>query len=44
MTERWCFTCDHELKQDIDGNWVHVYPDDEEDCPCTEDGLECEPR
>ena len=47
MTDIWCFTCGHEIRQEaISGNWVHVdYDDvDERICPCAEDGMECEPR
>ena len=45
MTDIWCFTCDHEIKLNINGRYGHLNSDDAENgCVCTEEGLECEPR
>lgn len=43
MTDRWCFTCDHEIRQTWTG-WVHDDEGDEDGCVCIGDGLKCEPR
>jgi hypothetical protein len=42
MTDVWCFTCSHEIRQTLDG-WEHIDKDDADRCACTEDGLKCEP-
>ena len=46
MTDSWCFTCDHEIRQDINGTgtWVHLHEDDETRCICLEDEIPCDPR
>jgi hypothetical protein len=41
-TDKWCFTCSHEIKQTWDG-WEHNDEDDAEGCMCIEDGEKCEP-
>lgn len=47
MTDVWCFTCSHEIRQELGGNWVHVDDDDIHpkgtSCVCVLDGLECQP-
>jgi hypothetical protein len=44
MTDVWCFDCRHELKRElITGRYVHLDPDDEAGCTCTDDGEECQP-
>lgn len=45
MTDIWCFTCDHELRREtLTGRLVHLHEDEAENCVCTDDGMECEPR
>ena len=44
MTDIWCFTCSHEIRQGvISGWWVHVDDDDADSCPCADDREECQP-
>ena len=42
MTDIWCFTCSHELRQGITG-FTHLDRDDTAGCPCVKDGEECHP-
>jgi hypothetical protein len=43
MTDIWCFTCSHELRQELMGGYVHLDRDDLDGCICDEDELECAP-
>ena len=44
MTDVWCFTCNHEIREVWPGEkWKHANGDDYPDCPCVIDGLECQP-
>jgi len=43
MTDVWCFTCSHEIRQTIDGTWEHVDQDELRHCACAEIGEDCEP-
>lgn len=43
MTDIWCFTCSHEVRRDLEGNYVHLDEDDLDGCVCAADGLECQP-
>jgi hypothetical protein len=44
MTDIWCFTCSHELRRPAgDVAWQHIDADDLLNCPCADDGEECEP-
>ncbi len=43
MTDVWCFTCSHELKQTFGESFLHLDPDDEPGCPCIADEEECGP-
>jgi hypothetical protein len=42
MTDTWCFTCDHEIRETLDG-WKHVDADDTDGCVCVEEELRCQP-
>ena len=42
MSDVWCFTCNHEIRETIDG-YRHIDPDDTRLCVCTEIGEECQP-
>jgi hypothetical protein len=44
MTDIWCFTCRHEIRQKFSGVWLHVNDDDEANgCPCVDGGEDCQP-
>jgi DNA-directed RNA polymerase subunit N (RpoN/RPB10) len=44
MTDVWCFTCSHEIKEIWPGfEWVHVDDDDRDDCPCMRYAEKCQP-
>ena len=43
MSDVYCFTCSHEIRQTIDGSWVHIDGDDERLCVCIADELGCQP-
>lgn len=44
MTDIWCFTCSHEIRELYPRGYVHLDPVEAEMCICTEDGEECTPR
>jgi len=43
MTDIWCFTCSHEIRQELSGRYVHLDADDLLNCPCGDDEEECQP-
>jgi hypothetical protein len=42
MTDIWCFTCSHEIRQVLTG-YLHADEDDEDNCVCMADEEECQP-
>ena len=43
MTDIWCFTCSHEIKQGLTGTYAHLDGADMDGCVCVEEELECAP-
>jgi hypothetical protein len=43
MTDIWCFTCPHEIRELFPHGYEHIDSYDAENCVCTERELECQP-